>query len=191
MISTVRELDKLRLLYAGECRDMMRVFLCAASVAEADLALCGLRDSLPDRTLVSLANLREVFAELPIPPCSMRIESPTLAQISGYGKEKGSYVKPVGPDNCKVFLLAEGNLLFDIVLGDAEERVFLVPPGAGEDRMNPRAIDLLMDRPGLLEELVDLAIHMGLVFNPTLYLSLEDWALDHAEESLADLSDMF
>ncbi|TLM72405.1 MAG: hypothetical protein FDZ70_08415 [Actinobacteria bacterium] len=191
MITTVRELDKLRLLYEGDCRDMMRVFLAARSVAEADLALAGLHDVLPERTLVSLANLREVIAEVPVPPCSIRVEAPALAQISGYAKERGSYVKPVGPDGCLVFVLAEGNLLFDIVLGDGAERVFLAPQGNGEDRVNPRAVDLLMERSGLLEELVDLTVHMGLVFNPTLYLSLEDWALEHAGESLAGLQDLF
>lgn len=191
MISTVRELDKLRLLYEGEYRDMMRVFLGASSVAEADLALAGMRDGLAERTLVSLANLREVIAEIPIPPCSMRVEAPNLALISGYDKERGSYVKQVGPDGCQVFVLAEGNLLFDIVLADGADHVFVSPKGTGEDRVNPRAIDLLMDRPGLLEELVELTVHMGLVFNPTLYLSLEDWAMEHAEESLRGLSDLF
>lgn len=191
MISTVRDMDKLRLLYEGECRDMMRVFLGASSVAEADLALAGLREMLPERTLISLANLREVIAEIPVPPCSIHVEAHALAQISGYGRERGSFVKPVGPDGCQVFILAEGNLLFDVVLGDGEERVFLAPQGVGEDRVNPRAIDLLMDRVGLLEELVELTVHMGLVFNPTLYLSLEDWALEHAGESLKGLQDLF
>lgn len=191
MLTTVRELDKLRLLYSGECRDTMRVFLSTASSAEADLSLCAMRDALPERTLVSLANLREVIADLPVPPCSMRVEARAVAQISGYAKQKNSWAKSVGAGGREIFILAEGNLLFDIVLGDGEERVFLVPPGRGEDRINPRAIDLLMDHAGLLEELTELTIHMGLVFNPTFYLSLDDWHLEHAAESLQGLSDLF
>lgn len=191
MLTTVRELDKLRLLYNGECRDMMRLFLSAASMAEADLALATLRDEFPERTLVSLANLREVIADLPVPPCSMRTEMRALAQVAGYERQRNSYFKRVGPDGCRVYVLAEGNLLFDIVLGDGDERVFIVPQGSGEDRVNPRAVDLLMERPGVLEELVALTVHMGIVFNPTFYLSLEDWHLEHAAQSIQDLHDLF
>lgn len=121
----------------------------------------------------------------------MRVEAPQVAQISGYRKAGTSYRKDIGPDGHSVFLLAEGNLLFDIVLGEGEERVFLVPPSAGEDRVNPRAVDLFMEHGGLLEELISVSVHMGLVFNPRFYLSLEDWQHEHAVESLADLRSIF
>ncbi len=191
MISTVREFDKLRLLYSGEPREMMAVFLSARSVAEADLALCALKIDLSERTLVALANLREVLGGLPVPPCAMRVDAAQVAQISGYRKEGTSYRKDIGADGASVFLLAEGNLLFDIVLGEGDERVFLVPPASGDDRVNPRAVDLLMKADGLLEEVIDLTVHMGLVFNPRFYLSLEDWHLEHAAQSIEDLQGLF
>jgi hypothetical protein len=32
---------------------------------------------------------------------------------------------------------------------------------------------------------------MGIVFNPTFYLSLEDWTREYAEAALSELSELF
>ena len=32
---------------------------------------------------------------------------------------------------------------------------------------------------------------MGIVFNPTLYLSLDDWHLEYASETMEGLGDLF
>ena len=61
MLTLSRGLAQLRPYFTDENRDLFRVLLNATSAAEANLALQVLSPSVPEKTLVTACNLREVL----------------------------------------------------------------------------------------------------------------------------------
>lgn len=188
-LTSGRSLTLLRPYLEGAHGELLRMVLSTASLAEANLALGLLEDHMPERDLVSAANLREVLAELPSCPFAMALEIATLARVASLRRNGTSWVFERGA--ATVGVIAEGNLCFDIVLNDGERGVLLKPHATDTDLVPDDALDLLVAREGMLEAVVSLVKDMGAVFSPRFYLSLEDWKLDHAADMMSDAASFF
>ncbi len=193
MIQVARALTEVGDLFRSEDEDLVRILMNAVSNAEANLAIVALRDFVPEKTLVTAVNLREVLAELPTCPCPMHIDVGQLARVAGLGKVKNAYTRLFedAGGHYELVVLGDGNLCYDIIIATADGNVFLKPVPVVSDLVHPDALELMFTHETLLDEVISLTRSMGLVFNPPFYMSLEDWSMEHAEESMSDLGKLF
>lgn len=193
MITAQRALAAVATLAASDDGDLLRIVLNAASVGEAHLAIGILAERVEHRTLVSALNVREILRELPASPFAMRMDTMTLARTADLMIESGSLRRIVADTDggYEVVLLAEGNLCFEILVVADGESVFVRPTDEGEYMVHPEALELILSRSTMLDQITSLVKAMGIVFNPTFYLSLEDWTREYAGAALADLIDLF
>lgn len=190
MLTATGGLLSIRPHYTGEQRDLMRVLLSAVSVTEANLALEVLSASVPEKTLVSACNLREVFRALPASPFPMRVDETTLCRTAGLERNIAVFGKRL-PDDCGLFVATAGNLVLDIIIKYGGKKLFWSPVPVEHDFVSPEVVDLAIESDYLLDAVIGLAHSMGLVFNPRFYLSLEDWHMDNASSMFNDLGDLF
>lgn len=190
MTSVTTVVDLLKTHYA-ESQELFRVVMNACSPFEANLALDILRETAPERVLVSAVNLREAFAELPTFPAAMAVDDTTLAKVAGFEKDRMTWRKELPGAGCALVITTGGNFCFDLIIETEEENVFWTAIPKGSDMVNPRAVDLVMDRQGLLKTVIELIGDMGLPFSPRFYVTLEDWNLDHAQDLVEDLKSIF
>lgn len=190
MLTATTGLARLRPLYAPETSDMFRILLNATSAAEANLALEILRQTVPERALVTACNLREVLRALPGSPFTMRVDEDTLCRTSGFEPAMASFHKRL-PDGLDVVITTAGNLVLDIIVKNEGEKFFWTPIPVRDDFVNPAVVDLVVSSGYLLDEVIELVKCMGIVFNPRFYLSLEDFQLDYAADVMQGLGDLF
>lgn len=193
MITVVRGVAQVRPHYESPQGDLMRVVLNAASNSEANLALGILEHEMPAKDLVAAVNLREVLRELPKSPFPMGVDVETLVRIAGLEKLKSvwrcDYEDTDGYYGLAV--IGDGNLCLDLILHAEGHNVFLTPNYRNDEIVHPDALDLIVCRQTLLHELICLIKAMGLPFAPSFYLSLEDWMLQYAEDTMEDLHGLF
>ncbi|KAF0208482.1 MAG: hypothetical protein Q8S43_01395 [Actinomycetota bacterium] len=191
MVSALATLPLLRQHIAAE-EDLLTVVVNARSRVEANLALGILREKLPEKVLVAALNLREVLDSLPAYPCSMAVDEAMLARVSGLKKIRSAWTKTLADDDgIALNVTTAGNFCFDLVLEIDGTTYFWTPSTADEDIVNPGLLAMLLDRKALLPAVIALAKDMGLVFNPRFYMSLDDWNLDHLQDSFEDLQSLF
>ncbi|TDB39525.1 MAG: hypothetical protein D9V44_00710 [Actinobacteria bacterium] len=172
--------------------DLVRIVVNARSRVEANLALGMLRESVSERVLVAALNLREVLDSLPGYPCSMAIDETTLSRVAGLTKDRSAWTKPLDDDpDITLSVSTAGNFCFDLAVGIDGRSIFWTPPSAEEDFVHPELLDACLDRPALLPAVIALTEDMGLVFNPRFYMSVDDWNLDHLQESFEDFRAIF
>lgn len=163
--------------------DLSRVVLNATSWVEANLAVELLEESVPCRALVTAANIRETIKELPRCPMPMRVDFESLAKIWDMGREGMGWTKsfedPAG--DYSIVLLGDGNWCYDIVVRADGRSLMWMPGNSEEDFLNPDVIDLIMARPTVLRNVIDLVQAMGLSFYPKFYFSLEDWRQEYMQ----------
>jgi hypothetical protein len=184
----------LRTLAASENGELLRDMVNSVSQVEAGLALGIMRDrGVPDRTLVKALNLREVLIELPASPFPMRVDFDMLARINDLFHRLGSYHKNYEDAEGRFFieLLGQGNLCYDMVVGVGKRKAFLKPAPVRADFIRPEALDLLISREEMLREIILIVRSMEVVFNPTFYMSVDDWLMEHAAESILGIEDLF
>jgi hypothetical protein len=193
MVTAQRALATVAALAASDDGDLLRIVVNAASVGEAHLAVGILADRVEHRTLVSALNVREILRELPASPFAMRVDTMTLARTADLMIERGSLRRIVTDTDggYEVVVLAEGNLCFEILVVADGESVFVRPTAEGEYLVHPEALELILSRGSILDQISSLVKAMGIVFNPTFYLSLEDWTREYAEAALSELSELF
>jgi hypothetical protein len=193
MITVARGVAHVRSHYESSAGDLMRVILNAASNAEANLALGILEQEISAKDLVTAVNLREVLRELPVSPFLMGVDMAALVRLAGLEKVKSAwrcdYEDVDGYYGLAV--LGDGNLCYDVVLHADGRNIFLTPSPSGEVIVRGDALDLLLRRETMLHELVCLVKAMGIPFTPRFYLSLEDWMLQYAEDTMEDLYGLF
>ena len=189
LISVTPSISRLQTAFPEE-PELFHSILNAASAIEVNLALDILRDTIPERTLVTAVNLREVLQSLPSFPCSMAVDDETLARVAGLQKDRLAWYKPLG-SGLGLSVTTAGNFCFDLIVQDGDDAMFLTPFPQGSEIVNPRIIAAIMRHEGLLERVVELVIDMGVVFSPQPYMSLEDWSLDHAQAVMDDLIELF
>lgn len=173
--------------------DLMRIVVNSVSWVEASLAMGLLGEKVPEKSLVTGANIREAIKELPRCPLTMAVDFETLARVAGLervgsGWER-EYEDPAG--DYAVILLGEGNHCYDIVIRSDERTFMWMSYDSAEDFLNPDIIDLVMERETLLKNVIDLVGEMGLVFSPIFYLSLDDWRAEYAETLFGEICDAF
>ncbi len=191
MVSALATVPLLRQhIDAGD--DLVRIIVNARSRVEANLALGMLREELSERVLVAALNLREVLDAMPGYPCSMAVDETTLARVAGFTKDRSSWVKTLDDDpDIALAISTAGNFCFDLVVKVDERSIFWTPPCAEEDFVHPELLDVCLERPALLPAVISLIEDMGLVFNPRFYMSIDDWNLDHLQESFEDFRAIF
>jgi hypothetical protein len=95
------------------------------------------------------------------------------------------------PDGIELIVTTAGNLVLDIIIKDRGSKFFWNPMPVTDDYVNGDVLDLLITSEYLLDSAIGLAAAMGMVFNPTFYLSLEDWHLEYASDVFAGMRDLF
>lgn len=169
---------------------MLRILLNSTSVAEANIALDVLSNTVPETTLVAACNMREVIRALPASPFPMAVDEATLCRSAGMERHMASMGKTLD-DGIELIITTAGNLVLDIILKDRGAKFFWNPVPVTDDYVNGDVLDLLMTSDHLLPAVIELAEGMGMVFNPKFYLSLEDWHLEYASDVFAGMKDLF
>jgi len=190
VLTATTGLANLRPHYCDDSLELLRVLLNSTSAAEANLALDVLKGMVPEKALVTACNLREVLAALPSSPFAMRVDEETLAKSAGLKRHIAAMGKTLD-DGLELHVTTAGNLVLDIIVRDGDEKFFWNPVPVTDDYVNTPVLDLVIDSPCLLDEMIDLAHCMGIVLNPKFYLSLEDWHLEYASDVFEGLGDLF
>ncbi len=191
MVSALSTLPLLRQHLDAE-EDLLTIVVNARSRVEANLALGILRETLPEKVLMAALNIREVLSSLPIYPCSMAVDEATLARVAGFKKVRSAWRKKLHDDrDISLSVTTAGNFCFDLVLQVDGATYFWTPSTAEEDIVNPGLLGIILDRSAVLPAVIALTKDMGLVFNPRFYMSLDDWNLDHLQESFEDFQALF
>lgn len=190
MLTTATPLGLIGEHYRGECRELFHIVLNSTSATEANIALEVLSGSVPERTLVAACNLREVLAELPATPFAMRVDEDTLAGAAGLTRHM-AVLERVLDDGTVLAVTTAGNLVLDILVAHRGERHYWNPVPIDTDRVTASVLDAVVDSPDLLDSVIELITAMGMVFNPTFYLSLEDWKLEYAADVFEGIGELF
>ena len=190
MLTATSGIASVRESYTAETQELFNLVVNSQSQAEAHLALNLLADNVPERTLVAAVNLREIFEELPTSPFPMSVDEQTLARTTGFDRTMAC-LGTMLPDGLELAITTAGNLVLDVIVRDGAEKYFLTPIPRKDDFVSPNVVPLLVSSEYLLDALIDLVKAMGLVFNPKFYLSTEDWNLDHAQDAMAGLGELF
>jgi len=188
--TTTRTLEALRPHVTPDTKYLFQVLLNATSVVEANIALDLLVKSVPEKILVRAVNLREVIKSLPPSPFTMAVDERTLMRVTGMVKDLAVFKKPT-PDGYEVVVTTAGNLVLDLIVKRRDDKFFWTPVPVTSDFINPELVGHLIESDYLLQEIIDVIQAMGVVFNPTLYLSLDDWHLEYAKETMEGLGDLF
>ena len=192
MRTVSRLVDEIR-SYFGDDPDLMRIVVNAVSWVEASLAIGLLGEKVPERSLVTGANIREALKELPRCPITMAVDFETLARIAGLDRVgsgwEREYQDPAG--DYTLVLLGEGNYCYDIVVRSEGRTLMWMPHDSAEDYLNPDIVDLVMERTTLLKNVIELVGEMGMPFSPIFYLSLDDWRAEYAETVFGEICDVF
>lgn len=190
MLTTTSGISRLRSHYTQETRELLGVLVNAISPAEATLALSVLRDKVPEKSLVTACNLREILGALPASPFAMRVDEETLVRSAGLTKDIAAYSKTL-PDDIELAVTTAGNLVLDVIVKANGEKYYWSPIPVEHEFVNPKLLDLIFESDHLIDAVLDLAKCMGVVVNPKFYLSIEDFRLEHAASIISELDQLF
>ncbi len=90
-----------------------------------------------------------------------------------------------------VAVTTTGNLVLDLVIKYEDEKRFWTPVPAKRDLCDPGLIPHLIESDHLFNTVLDVIKAMGIVHNPTLHMSLDDWHLEYARENISYVDDLF
>ena len=190
MLTLTTGLNQLRPFYTPETRELFNVLLNATSAAEANLALEVLGGLVPEKPLMTACNLREVLRSLPSSPFHMAVDEQTLMRTAHLEQDIAVLGKEL-PDGIELCVTTAGNLVLDLIVKADGEKYYWTPIPIEHDFVNPAVVELAITSAYLLDEVIDLAKCMGIVFNPKFYLSLEDFHMEYAAEAIMDLDGLF
>ena len=186
-------LKSLRRYYASDDKDLLRIVLNADSMFEANLAVGVLKESIPEKPLVTAVNVREVLHDLPTCPFTMAVDLETLARVAKLEGSGNTYRRTLRDrdGDYELLVLADGNLCFDAALvADGVKIPWTSMPGY-DDIVNQEFVDLVLSRKTVLKETVTFVQDTGIPFSPTFYMSMDDWNLEYVEDVLADMTKIF
>jgi len=104
----------------------MQVLMNSTSAAEANLAIEVLKRLVPDKTLVSACNLREILRSMPASPFPMRVDEETLCRTAGLERRIAAMGREL-PDGIELVVTTAGNLVLDIIIKQYGEKYFWNP----------------------------------------------------------------
>jgi len=190
MLTATKGLSKIRPHYSDDTRYLFQVLLAASSAVEATIALDLLSKTVPDKALVATINLREAIGAVPQTPFRMAVDSEILTRVGGMTKDLAAY-KRCTPDGYDVVITTAGNLVLDMIVKHDGEKYFWTPIPCTEDLVEPELVSHILQSEHLFATVAEVVKAMGMVFNPTLYLSVEDWHLEYARETIEGLDGLF
>ncbi len=190
MADTRRALDALEASQADP--DLVKTLLAARSDAEAAIAYAVLRESLPSRSLVMLANLRELIAELPDVPFVTGERLDLLATAGGFEHTGHSYRRLFESDHGYFGLefIGGGTLCEGIVVHTVSSRFYL----HGDERsvIDDAMLNVLMSHHILLDAVLEGLQLLGTPLEPRIYVTPDDFAAEHAAAAAGEaFSDLF
>jgi len=190
MLTAAKGLCRIRPYYDEDTRYLFQVLLTATSIVEANIALDLLTKTVPDKALVASVNLREAIKAVPATPFRMAVDEQTFMRVGGMVKELASLSRTT-PDGYSIVVTTAGNLVLDLIVKCDGEKYFWTPIPRTDDLVEPELVEHLISSDHLFEGVVDVIKSMGVVFNPTLYLSVDDWHLEYARETIEGLGGLF
>ncbi|MDA3935785.1 MAG: hypothetical protein PF636_02815 [Actinomycetota bacterium] len=189
MLTATTGIQSIRPHYT-ESPDLLGVLLNATSLVEANFALELLKDTVPEKVLVTALNLREVLRELPSSPFEMSVAEDVLLRTANLVKDRAVMATTL-PDGTEIAVTTAGNLVLDVIVRSGGAPSYWSPVPITDNFLTPAVLELVVESDHLLDGMIELAKAMGLVFNPPFYLSLEDWRMDHAADMMQALGDLF
>lgn len=190
MIKTSRSLLLLRDHYNEETCYLFKIVLSSTSALEANIALDLLMKSIPERALICAVNLRELFKSLPTPPFAMAVDEETLTRVAGLEKNLAALEKST-KDGYSIVVTTAGNLVLDLIVRDGDTKHFWTPTPITTDFVNPDLIEAILLSDYLLESVIEIVMAMGVPVHPDFFMSLEDWCLENATETMQDFQKLF
>lgn len=193
MLTVTRGIGEIRTYYRGAERELLRVLLNASSIAETNLALGLLRASVPEKVLLSAINLRDVLSQVPACPFPMAVDMETVVRVAKLKRDRSAWVRSFADagGDFDIVVLGEGNLCYDLIVHSGDRHLFWSPIPRRDDIIHPDMLDPLLGHETLLRRIIELVQDMGMVFSPPFYLSLDDWLLEYAEDTMDDLGKLF
>lgn len=190
MLTAAKGLCRIRQHYEEDTRYLFQVLLTATSVVEANIALELLSKTVPDKSLVAAVNLREAIKAIPSTPFRMAVDEQTFMRVGGMVKDLASLTCAT-LDGYSIVVTTAGNLVLDLIVKCEGDKYFWTPIPRNDDLVEPDLVEHLIESDHLFEGIVDVVKSMGIVFNPTLYLSVDDWHLEYARETIEGLGGLF
>jgi len=171
--------------------ELIETLLTTRSQADAVFAYSMLRQVLPSRSLVMLANLREVIAALPDPPFKTGTGMDALASAGGYENAGHSFRRLFDSDNGMFGLefVGGGTLCEGIVVRTATSRFVL--HGCEASSLEHDLLGVLLSHEALLDVVIEGLQVLGYEFEPDIYVTPDDFIFEHgttaASEALGNL----
>lgn len=159
--------------------DLLETLLTSRSEGEAAIAYSMLREVLPSRALVMLANLREIIAELPDPPFSAGTGLDMLVSAGGYAATGYSY-RRIFEDEAGVFgveFFGSGTLCEGVVVHSRGARFVL--HGCDRTVIGHAMMGAFLDHDTLLDSLLEGLQILGYALNPKIYVAPDDFLVEH------------
>lgn len=184
MSDTCRAMDMLAATKAD--MDVVGVLLGASSDAEAAIAFMLLRQTFPEKALVLLANLREIIRELPETPFLTGAGLEMLTSVREYEHTDRSYRRLFESEHGIYGLefIGQGKLCEAIVAHTATSRFVLV--GDEEPVVDPVVLNVLVNHPHLLDEVLESLQLLGWPLEPKIYLTCDDFLAEHAAAAASE-----
>jgi hypothetical protein len=166
--------------------ELVSSLLSATSDAEATVAFTLLRDTLTDRELIEVANLRELLNELPTEPFRTGESLDMLERAGGYEFTGRSYRR--------LFDSSQGVFGIEFLgkVRDCEGIVVHTPQGrrklasAGATRIDESLLPLLVDHGILLDAILEALEILGSPLDPPIYVTADDFVAEHGANTMRE-----
>lgn len=171
--------------------ELIETLLTSRSDAEAVIAYGLLRENLPERALLMLANLREVIALLPEAPFISGTGLDALERAADYEFTGRSYRRLFESDHGLFGLefVGEGTLCESIVVHTATSRYAL--RGDVHVTIDHQMLLVVVNHHVLLDAILEGLQTLGYVLEPPIYVTVDDFPNEHgtsaAVQALGDL----
>ncbi|MDZ4168136.1 MAG: hypothetical protein U1E26_00580 [Coriobacteriia bacterium] len=159
--------------------DLVETLLTSRSDAEAVLAYGVLREILPARALLMLANLREIIALLPESPFTSGTGLDALERAGAYEPTGRSYRRLFESDHGVFGLefIGEGTLCEGIVAHTATSRYALT--GDAHATIDHQMLLVFVSHDVLLDAILEGLQILGHVLEPPIYVTIDDFPNEH------------
>lgn len=163
--------------------DLVEELLLSRSDADAAMAYTALRPVLPSRSLVMLANLREVIATLPAAPFQAGTGLDALTTAGGYEHTGHSY-RRVFESEHGVFgleFVGGGTMCEGVVVHTAASRFSL--HGDEATVLDTDILRVFVHHEILLDAVLEALQLLGYVFEPPIYVTPDDFINEHGAKA--------
>lgn len=187
MAHTQRALEQLEAERAD--LGLVETLLASRSDSEALLAYASLRGTLRDRSLVMLANIREVIREIPDAPFPTGTGMDAL--IAADYEFTGHSYRSLFESDHGIFgleFVGGGTLCEAILVHTVTSRYTL--HGNVESSLTPEILAVMVNHNRLLDELLEGIQLLGIPLDPEIYVEVEDFPREHAGKLSAIFDDL-